>query len=50
MPNWLFPTSQTVEKIPLKPAVENQSAPCWAVETAIPMRMARTRRPANSAR
>src|ERR1700755_3174155 len=49
MPYWLVDWSKTVEKIPLHPAVLNQEADCWAVETAIRTRMTRTRSPATRA-
>ena len=45
-PYWLVDWFQTVEKMPLQPAVLNQEADCCAVETAIRTRMTRTSSPA----
>src|SRR5690242_2524216 len=45
-PNWLVAGSQTVEKMPLQPAVVNQDVDCCAVETTIRTRMIRTSSPA----
>src|SRR5690242_16514171 len=49
-PNWLVAGFQTVEKMPLQPAVLNQDVDCCAVETTIRIRMMRTSRPETRAR
>jgi hypothetical protein len=42
--------SQFCEKIPERPSALNHDVDCWAVETAIRMRIIRTSRPDTSAR